>query len=323
MRRYQTQPLRRASPQLPRKVHKDRTLFPGHRPLMVSVKQVSSSPLFSHRQLVDALGRRVAWTTGHRIGLIESCRQGVQWRQVMRACHSGTPAMFKIYDNKPVINIRFDKESVHYFPPAITKATANGPLRRGRSTTKLIEKVEAVLTKALGAESKAAKQKRKPRSCRCPPKEPPAASSTTKRTLEPRPPDFPPRVVKAAARRTHSPSGRAYPRPRPSYHSGAARSGPRPSPRPASSFNPPPTASPPQVAPRAPPVPEVQLAIARPGPSEAPVFAASPDGVALFLRGVADFLSPQPPLIRLTESAPFRPAQPIPESGEPPICLSD
>lgn len=38
------------------------------RPLMVSVKQVSSSPLFSHRKLVDALGRRVAWTTGHRIG---------------------------------------------------------------------------------------------------------------------------------------------------------------------------------------------------------------------------------------------------------------
>lgn len=170
---------------------------------MVSVKQASSSPLLSHRKLVDVLGRRVAWTAGHRIGLIESCREYSQWRQAMQACREGTPIMFKTCDNKPVINSCFDKDSNEYFPPANAKETANGFSCRGRSATKLIEKVDVVLSEPAGADSKAQKTKRKPRSYNRPPKKPFAASPSTKRTLEPRSPDFPPRrVVKAAARRT-------------------------------------------------------------------------------------------------------------------------
>lgn len=79
---------------------------------------------------------------------------------------------------------------------------------------------------------------------------------------------------------------------------------------------------PPQAVPQAAPSQEAQLAIVRLGPSASPVFAASPNGVAQFLRGAEDVLSPRPPLIRLTESAPFRPAQPPQESDEPPIFLS-
>lgn len=141
------------------------------RPLLVSVKQVSSSPLFSYRQLVDALGRRVAWTTSRRIGLAEKCREAAQWRQALQACRKGTPMMFKIYDNKPVVNIRFDKENASCFPPAVAKASPYGSSRCGQATTRLIEKVEAVLTSAPLSESKQPKKERKPRSYNRAPKE--------------------------------------------------------------------------------------------------------------------------------------------------------